>query len=211
MPYVPEDGSVDRTALGVDEGTFLAGFFGTLRARHLSHVDAAMHAMTTAAKEMSRPEPVLLYVGPNGPEFKDALPDHSVIDAGRLPAEDVSRHFRVMDLQFAPFIDGVSTRRGSLMAGLQHGVPTLGTTGPLTDGVLSEADGTAIKLCPVHDTDAFAAAAVELFTRSDERRALGASGQALYDQKFAFDATVQGMLELLRAFDSKPGRPLVAA
>jgi glycosyltransferase involved in cell wall biosynthesis len=201
MPYVPTDPAAIRAAHGIEDDVFVAGFFGTLRARQLGHIDAALHAMSDAAKEAGQASPALLYVGPDGPALQNALPAHNVVDAGRLPAEDVSRHLQAMDLQLTPFIDGVSTRRGSLMAGLQHGLPTLGTHGALTDAILADADGTALCLRPVEDADGFADAAVDLFLNETRRRRMGERGRQLYNEHFAFEVTVADMLRHMQTVD----------
>src|SRR5205807_1928318 len=41
---------------------------------------------------------------------------------GRLSAEDVSGWMQTVDLLLAPFSDGMSSRRTSVMAALEHGV-----------------------------------------------------------------------------------------
>ena len=196
MPRVNEDPQRLRREYDIDEA-FVVGFFGTLRARHLGHIIAALKAIHDATPQ----EVVLLSVGPDGDALTGALtaalPSLRMIDAGRLPALDVSRHLAAMDLQLAPFTDGVSTRRGSFMAGLQHGVPTVATDGELTDHVLREAHGEALILTPVDDTSAFAQAAADLSVDTDRRVAIGRCGQHLYDTTFDFDVTVSDFLNCL--------------
>jgi glycosyltransferase involved in cell wall biosynthesis len=102
-----------------------------------------------------------------------------------------------MDLHLTPFIDGVSTRRGSFMAGIQHGVPTVATRGELTDRILRDADGDALLLASTSDPDAFARAASALYADAEHRMAVGARGQHLYQEKFAFDITVPRFLDQL--------------
>jgi glycosyltransferase involved in cell wall biosynthesis len=198
MPYVEADASVVRTKHDISNDAFVLGFFGTLRARLIGHIEAAMDRIRAAARKGGKPDPVLLSVGPDGADLKAQLPDHQVIDAGRLAAEDVSRHLQAMDLHLTPFIDGVSTRRGSFMAGLQHGVPTLGTHGPLTDEILVRADGDAVRLCSIDDPSAYGHAAVALFGAPDLRHRLGEHGQRLYRHHFDFDVSVHSMLSHLR-------------
>ncbi|HHP7239783.1 glycosyltransferase family 4 protein [Longibacter sp.] len=198
MPYLKADASVVRAKHDISKDAFVLGFFGTLRARLIGHMKAAMDGMRTAARADGKPDPVLLSVGPDGADLKARLPGHRVIDAGRLPAEDVSRHLQAMNLHLTPFIDGVSTRRGSFMAGLQHGVPTLGTHGPLTDEILMRAEGDALRLCSIDDPSAYGHAAVALFGAQDLRQRLGESGQRLYRCHFDFDVSVDLMLSHLR-------------
>jgi glycosyltransferase involved in cell wall biosynthesis len=147
---------------------------------------------------------VLLYVGPDGPLLREALPDVPLVDAGRLSAEDVSRHLSVMNLHLTPFVDGVSTRRGSFMAGLQHGIPTVATSGDLTDSLLQDADGEAFRLAPTSDAALFAQAATDLYSNPLRRRHLGQNGQTLYDETFAFSVTVPAFLNILSDSEDAP-------
>lgn len=192
MPFVDEDPTPLRTELDLLD-SFVVGLFGTLRARLLDHIDAAVQ---TLAKEESNV--VLLYVGPDGAALRNRLPDARLLDAGRLPAEDVSRHLSIMDIHLTPFIDGVSTRRGSFMAGLQHAVPTVATDGELTDPLLRNAQEQAFLLRPTDDPDAFASAAVSLLQNPTRRQRMGREGLRLYDETFAFEATTPTFLETLK-------------
>jgi len=174
-----------RRQLGLDEGTCVAGVFGTVHAsRLLPHIRQAARALQQHTSDFT-----LLYIGPDGTALQEAMPEVPVRDAGRLPAQDVSRHFATMDLQLTPFIDGVSTRRGSFMTGLQHGIPTVATVGPLTDALLHEADGQAFMLTSVDAPEAFAEAAVRLWKQPTLRDRMASASRALYDQHFDFSVT----------------------
>jgi glycosyltransferase involved in cell wall biosynthesis len=83
------------------------------------------------------------------------------------------------------------------MAGIQHGVPTVATRGELTDRILRDADGDALLLASTSDPDAFARAASALYADAEHRMAVGARGQHLYQEKFAFDITVPRFLDQL--------------
>ncbi len=50
-----------------------------------------------------------------------------VIWTGFLPPEEVSAAFAVADMAVLPYSDGISFRRGSLMAALAHGMPIIST------------------------------------------------------------------------------------
>jgi glycosyltransferase involved in cell wall biosynthesis len=187
----------------------VVGFFGSLRARLTDHLQAAIDALQDRSSDV-----VVLSVGPDGAALQRALSGVQVIDAGRLPAADVSRHLAVMDLHLTPFIDGVSTRRGSFMAGIQHGVPTVATRGELTDRVLQDADGNALLLAPTSDPDAFARAAATLYDHPDRHQQIGEQACELYANRFAFDVTVPAFLDTLthpsKATSTDADRPVYA-
>jgi glycosyltransferase involved in cell wall biosynthesis len=201
IPCTPGNPRVLRRDLGIDQA-FVVGFFGSLRARLTDHLQAAIDALRDRSSDV-----VVLSVGPDGPSLQRVLSGIQVIDAGRLPAADVSRHLAVMDLHLTPFIDGVSTRRGSFMAGIQHGVPTVATRGELTDRILQDADGDALLLASTSDPDAFARSASALYADAEHRKAVGARGQHLYQEKFAFDITVPCFLDQLAAEESRLDAP----
>ncbi len=182
-----------RERIGISEETFVAGVFGTVNpSRLLAHIKRASLALQGRAKEF-----VLLYVGPHGQAMKAAMDPLPVMATGALSAKDVSVHLSAMDIHLTPFIDGVSTRRTSFMAGLQHAIPTVGTAGPLTDDVLRSAAGESFLLTPVENADAFAASAISLFDSPEWRTAMGSAGRSLYDASFSFDATAQKFLRVI--------------
>ena len=103
-----------------------------------------------------------------------------------LSSEDISRHLSVCDLMMQPYQDGVSGRRGSVMAALAHGVPVVTTTGKASEQCWAESR--AVKL--VEKTTAMAEAVQSLSADSAERRRLGVAGKALYEKLFDVERTI---------------------
>lgn len=195
IPQVEAERTTVRRRLGLDDEPFVLGVFGSLHESRLrSHIRAAGEAVAEDTGDA-----VLLYIGPDGEDFRDAMRGLRVRDAGRLSARAVSRHFRAMDVYLAPFVDGASTRRGSLMTGLQHGVATVSTTGPLTDAVLQEADGEAVHLPPVSDVPAFARRTSALCRDAGRRAEMGRAGRELYEENFTFVVTSESLLRTLQS------------
>lgn len=193
IPRVDAHRDEVRRELGISADAFVAGVFGSLHeSRLLSHIRGAARALEQHARRFQ-----LLYVGPHGNAFKEAMNDIPVLDAGCLPAPDVSRCFTAMDLYLAPFIDGVSTRRGSFMTGIQHGVPTLTTSGPLTDPVLRNAHGDALRMVPVDAPCHFADDALSLWRDPEYRQNLGSAGLTLYEYNFTFEAIADRLIDRL--------------
>jgi glycosyltransferase involved in cell wall biosynthesis len=183
-----------RERLGFDDDQFVAGIFGTLRgSRPMPFLEHAITSMDAA-----HPNLTVLYVGPDGTQLVTRrLEGIHVRDAGRLPADDVSVHLTAMDLHLAPFTDGVSTRRGSFMAGLQHGIPTVSTRGTLTDPMLAARDDEAFTLAPAADAAAFAEAAIALMQNPSQRLRMGTAGNQLYDEAFAFDVVAKTFFDII--------------
>jgi len=53
-----------------------------------------------------------------------------------LAGDDVGDHLMSADCILAPFVDGLSTRRGSVVAAFQHGIPVVSTSSIWTDHLL---------------------------------------------------------------------------
>lgn len=129
------------------------------------------------------PEAVkVLNLGVGAPRL-DLAHDVAVDTPGHLDADALSVRLHASDLLILPFTDGVSTRRTTLMAGLAHGLPIMGLSGPATDDVLMDSEG-ALTLTALGDVPAFAGATLELANSPDRRRRGGESGRALYARHF---------------------------
>jgi len=207
MPRLDIPHAEARRQIGLAPSDFVVGVFGTMSpARLLGHIEAAVTAL-----HRRTPNTCVLYVGPDGTAVRDALPNITVHDAGRLPAKDVSLHLSAMDLHLTPFIDGLSTRRGSAMAGLQHGVATASTTGELTDAMLRDVNGSAFLLSPTGDVDAFVRNVFTLHDDAERRHAVASAGRALFDDAFSWDAAAQRVLTALDVHPADVPSPPVTA
>jgi len=89
----------------------------------------------------------------------------------------VSAHLLASDLAALPFVDGASFRRGSLLATLAHGVPTI-----TTPGAAALINKTHVQLTPAGDAAALADAIALLASDPTLRARLSAGGAALAAQ-----------------------------
>jgi glycosyltransferase involved in cell wall biosynthesis len=173
-----------REALGLEAGALVAGVFGTAHySRLLPLVRAAAERLQAEQAARGEGPFLVLYVGPDGETVGEALAGLPFRDLGRRPEAEVSRALAAMDLHLAPFFRGVSTRRGSFVAGLQHGLPTVSTRGVQTDHLLADADGAAFVLTEPNE-DAYAAAAAALAANPSRRRAMAEAARRLYLSSF---------------------------
>lgn len=190
MPCVDADASAVRRKLGLRDDALTLGLFGSGHPAHLLPFSCqAVHRLTQANIDVQ-----VLYIGPAGDNVRSHLPDAAVIDAGPLPAEDVSRHFAAMDVYLSPFERGVSTRRGSFMTGIQHGIATATTFGEHTDDMLLPHRNRAFAMTPDDDAHAFANAVLDLATRPSHRAHIARAGQHLFQDTFAWDAIAARMM-----------------
>lgn len=205
IPVVRADSIRVRERLEIDPDAFVLGLFGSAHpSRLLAHVNAAAKACTRAESDCR-----ILYVGPDGERVRNRLDaDVSLLDTGPLPAEDVSRCFAAMDLYLAPFENGVSTRRGSFLAGLQHGLPTVSTRGSETGEPLRRQDGAAFQLVPWSDRDAFVSRVIDLAHAPDQRELMGRAARDYYASTFDWPVVAQTLRRALRHADVPSALPV---
>lgn len=148
---LPVGSNVDRARIGRDEarqrmgfraGQVVAGVFGSA---HPSRLFDWIAAGFRRIRETCR-DAALVYIGADGAKLR-AVCGEEVVDCGVLAAEEVGERLMACDVFLAPFIDGLSTRRGSVVAALQHGVPVVSTSRGWTDAALRGREG--IELVPV--------------------------------------------------------------
>ena len=87
-----------------------------------------------------RTDRVGLLIGRGGRKFAAEIPDLAgrLIATDGLPPEQVSLHLQACDLMIQPYIDGVSTRRTTVMAALAHGLPVVTALGFLSEPFWSD-------------------------------------------------------------------------
>lgn len=170
-----------RTRLGLEDRDIAIVAFGT---GHPSQLGAWVGRAAQVVAEVT-PGTVLLNLGA-GAHPVEGVPDRvRVLTPGALDAAELAGWLAAGDLFVAPFSDGVSTRRTTLMAALQHALPVVTTRGHSTGPLLTDADG-SLELVDVADPAGFAAAVQRLASDEGARRALGDAGRRFYEQQFAW-------------------------
>jgi glycosyltransferase involved in cell wall biosynthesis len=168
-----------RAALGLDGRLVLTLFGRDHPSRALDHAEAAIAAVAQTATD--RPLTVI-NLGGDAPSIR-APEGVELRTPGALEPDQVSLHLWATDLALLPLTDGASTKRGTLMAALAHGIAVLGQRGASTDSVLTAA-ADALVLTPAGNREAFAQAAVGLAANPDRLTQLGAAGKLLYESRF---------------------------
>jgi glycosyltransferase involved in cell wall biosynthesis len=179
----------ERRRLGVGDETLVVACLGRDHPSFLAHyAAAAVNAMSTGGRRL-----LVLNLGAEAPPLPGLDPGVPVAVPGYLGPDEFAARLAASDLFLAPLIDGVSTRRGSVMAALQHGLPVVGTSGPLTDPILGDA-GPALRLIDVGDDAGFAEAAAELAADPEQRRSAGGAARRLYERNFDWPVTADRLL-----------------
>lgn len=182
MPLVVACRDEVRTSLGISPETIVLGLFGRIqRTRSLEHIIKAVNRTREAGFEV-----VVLYMGLEPAEAKNCLSNVPLIADGPLTPDEISRRFAAINVYLMPIDEGVSTRRTSLMTGLQHGVPTVATSGPATDMMLKREDGKALVLADVNAPDDFANAVLHLVSNPLERKLISEGARQFFLKEFTW-------------------------
>jgi glycosyltransferase involved in cell wall biosynthesis len=175
----------------------LIGHFGTFGKGVSRLLDPIISALAQDSGDR-----VILLMGEGSEEYRCKLISQqpqleNVIGAtGKLPAWELSHHLAACDLLIQPYPDGASTRRGSLMAGLENGKSIVTTTGWLTEPLWAESG--AVALAPAGDIEAFLKTVRRLCADRTERVRLETAARRLYRERFDISRTI-GSLRQARA------------
>jgi len=189
-----------RKAIGIGNHELVIGLFGS------GHSATMLDRVAAAAQRIRERgiDAMLLYVGTNGAAVRQKVTALPVRDEGPLPPQQVSQRLMAMDLYLSPFADGVSTRRGSLHAGLQHGLPIAGTCGPSTDQILRNEADRSLLLAPVDSQQAFIDQVLRLATDAALRRRLGEAARQLCEREFTWARIAQRMITAMQTVSTSP-------
>lgn len=176
-------------------------FFGTGHPSVLfDYVEEAFRALLEL-----EPSAGLVIVGMNAERLRELRPTLAGLGAkvqalGYLPAEQVSLWLRVAKLVLAPLIEGISARKGTVMAALQHGQTVITTRGVCT---LDDVAWSQICLLAPLDRRAFADAAVAAFRDPERGAAVGRAARSEYDANASATVTASRILEHANRPDSR--------
>jgi glycosyltransferase involved in cell wall biosynthesis len=192
LPDRRERRESQRRALGVGGDTLVLATFGTDHpSRLLDHVVAAANAVA------AHRQPVTLQCLGAGTLALHGLDPAVVVHRpGRQSIDDLATELSAADIFLAPFADGLSTRRTTLMAALQHALPVVGTAGRLTEPDL-RAEDAAIHWVASGDRKRFADAALVVAEDAALRQQCGVAARALYDRRFSWELIARVILGAL--------------
>jgi glycosyltransferase involved in cell wall biosynthesis len=197
LPDMRHARAARREQLGIKDDAIALAAFGT------GHPSRLLDYVADAANEVASQghETVLLNLGFNTPDVS-VSPAVRVVTPGHLEEEAISGHLAAADIYLAPFTDGVSTRRTTVMAALQHGLSIVGTDGHNTDDML-RASTHGMRLTPVGDRAAFSRTVRELADDPDARAELARGARTLYEEEFDWSVVCDRLLAQLPS--GKPG------
>ncbi len=193
VPRCDDEAAVQRCRhelSGGNPGVRVVGHFGTYGAHVRSVLEPCLAALAARDSRLR-----VACLGRHSAAFARDLASRvpalrgRVVASGGLASTEVSAWIRACDVMVQPFLDGVTTRRGSLMAALVNGAPTVTTVGALTEAFWLQEDG--IVLAPAGDAPGLADRVIELLGDETRRRALGSAAADLYERRFSVRHSVQ--------------------
>lgn len=208
IPSTPLDFEADtyRAKVGADKQTSLIGYFGFMN--HSKGVDTLLEAIATICQNDENVR-LLMIGGRTGSDPANAAYADQ-IDAlinrlglaefihwtGFVHDLEVSSYIAACDLVVLPFRDGASYRRGSLMAAISLGAPTI-TTQPAVE-IPAFRHGENMLLIPPNDAESLVNALRRALNDQQLRRQLQIGIQKIADL-FAWDTIAR---EYISFFDS---------
>jgi glycosyltransferase involved in cell wall biosynthesis len=190
----PEAVARVRAELGEGLGQgLLLGHFGTYGAATSGMLE---HALVPLLR--TEPRRRVLLLGRGSEAWREQLIrrhpalSSQLLARGSLEPGALAAHLSVCELLIQPYVDGVSTRRGTTMASLALGCPLVTNTGHLTEPLWRELG--AVALVEGTDPAALAEAAGRLMSRPEERAALGARAAEVYRERFSLERTLEVLL-----------------
>lgn len=185
-----------RKELGLGEEDLLIGYFGFLNASKgadvliqvFQQLDPNVHLAFIGAKTGSSDPENVAFLDRIESEIKRLNLNSRVHWSGYLPDAELSTYFAAVDIMVMPYRDGVSLRRGTLMAILSNGRPLI-TTEPAIP-VPELIHGENVWLTPIDDTAALKEAIEQLADDPDLRIRLG-KGAAELSKAFSWDRIAQ--------------------
>lgn len=185
-----------RLELGLPLGAFLVGFFGFVN--RSKGVDTLAHAVRILMERYKKNTHILFIGGQTGTSDATNIEQADTVQSligglgiakqahwtGFVESELVSANLMACDVVALPYKDGVSLRRGTLMAALAHGCPIVTTYPALSDPDLE--DGYAMRMIPPDDPQRLAEVLYELSRDETQRTKLSEHALALAD-RFTWD------------------------
>ena len=177
-----------RQSIGLPVSARVLAFFGTLGASKLFD-----WVMTSWLEAFSQERPVALVVIGDRPKVHvPAFLSAFFKPLGFLPAGAVSEALQAIDVLTLPFFDGVSERRGSFMAGLDHGCAIVTTIGFSTGPTLRKAR--FFDSVTVTERGGFAEKAKQLLLADHQRRDLGHAARQAYQGQYQWPRLTEKLL-----------------
>jgi glycosyltransferase involved in cell wall biosynthesis len=195
VPVVDDARAIAELRTMLADGRPIVGHFGTCHALVAPILEQVLERLSTA-----RPDLRFVLIGRGTSAFVERLyaagrvPPDSIVATGEREARDVSLLLQCCDAFVQPYHDGISARRTTMMALLEHGRALVTNAGARTEAYWSESD--AVVIASPADADAMEAAVLDLLDTPERRSALATRAQALYAARFDATRMITALLDV---------------
>src|SRR6266566_2926519 len=170
----------------------MLGHFGTFGSPITGMLESLVPALLQAHAER-----YFVLMGRGSVEFRARLIaenpglDNQIHATSAITSSELSSWIRKCDLMIQPYPDGISTRRGSAMAGVSHGKPIVTTVGSLTEQIWVQSE--AVALVSPYDVGSFVNAVDHLLADEKARTQMCRKARQLYVARFDVRHTVMAL------------------
>lgn len=190
-----------RSSAGIGENVPVISCFGAVRpGKGIEFLLRAFHELL-----QKHPEARLLFIGRIYENYyeqsirgmiEDRQLSSNVTFTGPCEQDEISQYFALASMCVLPFEDGVSTKRTSFMAALQHGLPTITTRSDfLPDGLV---DYENVILVKYGDEKALVGKMVELIENEELRNRLRSHAREVL-KNYSWDSIAEKTIEVYRS------------
>jgi glycosyltransferase involved in cell wall biosynthesis len=187
FPYAEVQRTKARSRFGIPSDEVILLLFGG--GNSLKWMTPHVHATDALLRAEGVKASWVLLGGIPDSWFRFRLP---VVSPGRLSAEELSFRLQASDVFLMPHYAGLSAKRGTLMAAMQHGLPVIGTETPMTDAMWRQLQG--IILHPRRDSIRFSRSVLDLARNGEARLAMGESNQDFFNRFFTWPVIAEAFL-----------------
>lgn len=191
FPLVSIDRQVARDGFGIQADEIILVLFGGGNSlkwmkKHVYATDTLLHAQGIKAKW-------LMLGGIPDSWFTLKLP---VTSPGRLSEQQVSTWLLASDVFLMPHYAGLCSKRGTLMAAMQHGLPVVGIRTEMTDAFWNNVEG--VRLTTRFNTGLFAQYVSDLVVDHQLMTSMGRSNQKYFHSNFTWPMIAQSFLKVIQ-------------
>lgn len=190
LPFTPNDPGKVRCQNGIESNEIILTLFGGgVGLQKLKHYVSFVDSILAKEKQPAR----WLFLGAIDKQlFRLKLP---ILSPGFLPPKDLSSWLQLTDIFLMPHISGLSAKRSTLMAAMQHSLPVVGTQGPMTDLIWRAMPG--ILLSPMPGKRQFAANILKLIRSPRLRKEMGLHNFNYYNKYLTWEHITEKLLRFI--------------
>jgi glycosyltransferase involved in cell wall biosynthesis len=126
----------------------------------------------------------------------------SILSPGRLPSEDISAWLQMTDILLMPHKCGLSAKRSTLSAALQHSLPAIGTYGKMTDDFWKDVSG--VTLVSPNQPEQFQNAVIKLCIDKPLRESQGKENCKYFKENFSWETIAHTFLRKINVSICQP-------